>query len=106
MWLAVCVHHCVVNTKKTAVKRSALDYFPDEISLPSLKKASADCKGCDIYKLGGPTVFGEGPADAEIMFVGEVPGDEEDKMGRPFVGPAGRLLNEALEEVGIASVFM
>lgn len=81
--------------------RSALDYFPSDISLPSLQSASQNCKGCDIYKLGGPTVFGEGPVNAELMLVGEVPGDEEDKQGRPFVGPAGRLLDDALAEVGI-----
>ncbi|HEV8593058.1 MAG TPA: UdgX family uracil-DNA binding protein [Pyrinomonadaceae bacterium] len=90
-----------MNAKQTAGKRSALDYFPAKIDLPALQHAAATCKGCDIYKLGGPTVFGEGPATAELMLVGEVPGDEEDRLGHPFVGPAGRLLNEALEEVGI-----
>jgi DNA polymerase len=82
-------------------KRSALDFFPDKIDLKSLDRASETCKGCDLYKMATQTVFGEGPATATLMLVGEVPGDEEDKTGHPFVGPAGRLLNEALEEVGI-----
>lgn len=71
---------------QTAAKRSALDYFPSRIDLPALQHAAARCKGCDIYKLGGPTVFGEGPATAGLMLVGEVPGDEEDRLGHPFVG--------------------
>lgn len=81
--------------------RTALDYFPPEITLPKLRRAAQSCKGCDLYKLGGPAVFGEGPPDAEVMFIGEVPGDEEDKKDRPFVGPAGRLLDRALAEAGI-----
>jgi uracil-DNA glycosylase len=70
-------------------------------SLEALKKAAAGCKGCDLFQLGTQTVFGEGPARATVMFVGEQPGDQEDRAGKPFVGPAGRLLDEALEEVGI-----
>lgn len=83
------------------LERSALDYFPDEIDIPSLRVASTGCRGCDLYRLGGPAVFGEGPADAKVVFVGEVPGDQEDRQGRPFVGPAGQLLDNALEECGI-----
>lgn len=82
-------------------ERSALDFFPDQINLTSLREASETCMGCDLYKLGTQTVFGEGKRSARVMFVGEQPGDEEDKQGRPFVGPAGRLFNEALEEAGI-----
>ena len=58
-------------------------------------------RGCDLYRDATQTVFGEGPADAELMFVGEQPGDQEDKLGQPFVGPAGRIFDQALEEVGI-----
>ena len=59
------------------------------------------CKACPLWQTGTQTVFGEGPEDAPLMFVGEQPGDQEDKEGRPFVGPAGRLLDRALEEAGI-----
>jgi uracil-DNA glycosylase len=80
---------------------SAADFLPDEVTLPSLGEAARDCKGCHLWQVGTQTVFGEGSADAEAMFVGEQPGDQEDKLGRPFVGPAGRLLDEALEAAGI-----
>jgi DNA polymerase len=63
--------------------------------------AAADCRACDLWRLGTQTVFGEGPATAEIVLVGEQPGDQEDIAGRPFVGPAGRLLREALAEAGL-----
>jgi uracil-DNA glycosylase family protein len=82
-------------------KRSALDYFPGHISYSSLREAAANCRGCELYKRGTQTVFGEGPIPAELMFVGEVPGDEEDLSGHPFVGPAGRLFTAALGEAGI-----
>lgn len=82
-------------------KRSALDYFPEELDYRSLVLAAKFCKGCDIYKNATQTVFGEGKKGAEVMLVGEVPGDEEDKQGHPFVGPAGRLLDRALAEAGI-----
>jgi uracil-DNA glycosylase len=72
-----------------------------EPSLEDLQQAAARCQGCDLYQLGTQTVFGEGPPRAEVMFVGEQPGDQEDRAGKPFVGPAGRLLDDALEEVGI-----
>ena len=85
----------------SVVQRSALDFFPEKISYRSLKSAAAECMGCDLYKLGRQTVFGEGRTTSEVMFVGEQPGDEEDKTGHPFVGPAGRMLDKALEEAGI-----
>jgi len=85
----------------SAEQRSALDFFPEKINYTSLRQASAGCQGCDLYKLGTQTVFGEGKATSEVMFVGEQPGDEEDKTGHPFVGPAGRMLDKALEEAGI-----
>ena len=76
-------------------------FVPETRSLAKLREAAADCKACDIWKTGTQTVFGEGSSDAEIVFVGEQPGDKEDLAGRPFVGPAGRVLDEALELAGI-----
>jgi len=70
-------------------------------SLDELRAEAADCKACDLWKTGTQTVFGEGEAKAEIVFVGEQPGDKEDLAGRPFVGPAGRVLDEGLEAAGI-----
>jgi len=82
-------------------ERSAADFFPPKITLPSLRTAAADCKGCDLWKRGTQTVFGEGTRRSVVMFVGEQPGNEEDLTGKPFVGPAGRLFDKALEEAGI-----
>jgi uracil-DNA glycosylase family protein len=70
-------------------------------TLDELRADAADCKACDLWKTGTQTVFGEGEPTAEIVFVGEQPGDKEDLAGRPFVGPAGRVLDEALESAGI-----
>jgi DNA polymerase len=81
--------------------RSAADFLPSERSLDSLREAAKGCRGCDLWKLGTQTVFGEGITRAPLMLVGEQPGDEEDRSGRPFVGPAGRLLDKALAEAGI-----
>jgi DNA polymerase len=77
------------------------DLLPDRPTLPGVREIAAGCKACDLYKRGTQTVFGEGPPKAELMLVGEQPGDAEDLAGRPFVGPAGRLLDTALEEAGI-----
>jgi uracil-DNA glycosylase len=74
---------------------------PDERDLERLRAAAAGCQACALWKTGTQTVFGEGSRRAEVMLVGEQPGDQEDKQGRPFVGPAGRVLDEALEEAGI-----
>lgn len=74
---------------------------PARLSLPALRTAAAGCTACDLYKTGTQTVFGEGLAGARVLFLGEQPGDQEDKAGRPFVGPAGRFLDKALEEAGI-----
>src|SRR5262249_20770190 len=75
---------------------------PSQIStLPKLRQAARECRGCPLYERGTQTVFGAGAAAAEIMLVGEQPGDDEDQRGLPFVGPAGRLLDRALEEAGI-----
>jgi uracil-DNA glycosylase len=80
---------------------SAADFMPATVSLPALREAAAGCRGCHLWELGAQTVFGEGSLDADIMFVGEQPGDQEDRTGRPFVGPAGRLFDQALEAAGI-----
>jgi len=73
----------------------------DPLTLPALREAAAGCRACDLYKTGTQTVFGEGAEHAEVIFVGEQPGDREDREGKPFVGPAGHVLDEALEEAGI-----
>jgi DNA polymerase len=75
--------------------------LPARPTLATVRGAAASCKACDLYLRGTQTVFGEGPSRAKIMFVGEQPGDAEDTAGHPFVGPAGRLLDQALEEAGI-----
>ena len=80
---------------------SAAEFFPKKLTLSSLREAASDCKACDLWKLGTQTVFGEGRRGAIVMFVGEQPGNEEDLKGKPFVGPAGRLFNDALAEAGI-----
>jgi DNA polymerase len=80
---------------------SAAEFFPARKSLKAFRDAAADCKACDLWKRGTQTVFGEGSRHAEILFVGEQPGNEEDLTGHPFVGPAGRLFNDALTEAGI-----
>jgi uracil-DNA glycosylase family protein len=82
--------------------RSADSFIPARLSLPSLKESAASCTGCDLYKRATQTVFGEGAAHAAVVLVGEQPGDQEDKAGHPFVGPAGRILDKALAEAGIA----
>jgi uracil-DNA glycosylase len=81
--------------------RSAADFLPAERTLPALAAAAKDCRGCDLYLNATQTVFGEGPARADLMLIGEVPGDREDRQGHPFVGPAGQLLDRALEAAGI-----
>jgi uracil-DNA glycosylase len=80
---------------------SAADFIPPRPTLPKLRKAAAGCRGCDLWVNATQTVFGEGAAGAAAMFVGEQPGDQEDRAGRPFVGPAGRLFDEALESAGL-----
>lgn len=74
---------------------------PDTSNLPKLREAAAGCKACDLWKTGTQTVFGEGLKSAEIVFVGEQPGDKEDLAGKPFVGPAGRVFDEGLDAAGI-----
>jgi DNA polymerase len=80
---------------------SAADWIPERPTLLSLRQAAAGCRACPLWETGTQTVFGEGAAKAKALFVGEQPGDQEDRQGRPFVGPAGRVLDEALELAGI-----
>lgn len=80
---------------------TAAEFLPSEGTLPRLREAAAGCRGCDLYEGATQTVFGEGLKKSKVMFVGEQPGDREDVEGKPFVGPAGRMLDRALEEVGI-----
>jgi uracil-DNA glycosylase family protein len=80
---------------------TAADFLPARLDLVALSRAAKKCQGCGLYCNATQTVFGEGPRDAACMFVGEQPGDQEDKAGKPFVGPAGALLSEVMDEVGI-----
>ncbi len=80
---------------------SADPLVPDTRSLDEVRAAAAGCQACPLWRTGTQTVFGEGARDSEVMFVGEQPGDQEDLQGRPFVGPAGRVLDEAMTEAGI-----
>ena len=80
---------------------SAESFLPSSLDLPDLAGAAKGCRGCPLYRFATQTVFGEGPPDARVMLVGEQPGDAEDVAGRPFVGPAGRLLDKALAAAGV-----
>lgn len=80
---------------------SAEPFLPASHSLSALREASKTCRGCDLFERGTQTVFGEGARESELMMVGEQPGDYEDRQGRPFVGPAGQLLDRALDAAGI-----
>ena len=79
----------------------AAQYVPEQGNLDELRAAAAECRGCPLYKDADQTVFGAGASSARAFFVGEQPGDQEDREGRPFVGPAGKILDRALDEVGI-----
>ena len=87
--------------RQLSLDETATPLIPESPTLPKLREAAAACKACDLWKTGTQTVFGEGAKKAEILFVGEQPGNDEDLAGRPFVGPAGRVLDEGLEEAGI-----
>src|SRR5688500_8193725 len=80
---------------------SAADFVPDRTTLSVLREAAAKCRGCDLYRGATQTVFGEGPRGARIVLVGEQPGDKEDLAGRPFVGPAGGMLDKGLLHAGL-----
>lgn len=87
--------------RQLSLDETAAPLVPERPSLTELRKAAAACTACDLHETGTQTVFGEGSEDAEAMFVGEQPGDQEDKAGKPFVGPAGQLFDQALEDAGI-----
>jgi uracil-DNA glycosylase family protein len=87
--------------KKAHDARSAAPFVPTTTSLRTLGAAAEDCRGCDLYKTATQVVFGSGPRTARVVFVGEQPGDQEDRHGEPFVGPAGTVLQKALEDAGI-----
>ena len=87
--------------KRRTDRGTAQSLIPSRLTLPVLRAAAAGCKACDLWKTATQTVFGEGRAASKIMFIGEQPGDREDRMGLPFVGPAGQLLDRGLSEAGI-----
>lgn len=80
---------------------SATDFIPPKPTLTKLREAARGCRGCHLWMSATQTVFGEGSSSAEVMMIGEQPGDQEDRQGHPFVGPSGRLLDAALEHAGI-----
>ena len=84
-----------------AQKTSAAPFVPDTHDLKALSAAATSCRGCELYQHATQVVFGEGPRDSKVVMVGEQPGDEEDRKGHPFVGPAGRLLSKAMHEAGL-----
>ncbi|MDP9291187.1 MAG: UdgX family uracil-DNA binding protein [Verrucomicrobiota bacterium] len=91
--------------KVSAVENSDDDFssapVPDTSSLKTVREAAADCRACPLWKSATQTVFGEGPRGARVLLLGEQPGDQEDLQGQPFVGPAGKLLDRALDEAGV-----
>jgi uracil-DNA glycosylase family protein len=89
------------ETMPKRVQNTAAPLIPADPTIEKLGAAAANCKACELWKLGTQTVFGEGGPKPRVMFVGEQPGDQEDIQGRPFVGPAGKILDKALEEAGI-----
>ncbi|HEX5067464.1 MAG TPA: UdgX family uracil-DNA binding protein [Myxococcota bacterium] len=88
--------------RRAMVESSAADFLPPARTLESLRAAAQRCRGCDLYRNATQAVMGEGPARARLVLVGEQPGNQEDRQGRPFVGPAGKLLDRALAEAGFA----
>ena len=87
--------------QQSLLDETAAPLVPPRPTLKKLQEAAAGCKACPLWKTGTQTVFGEALVKSEVMFVGEQPGDQEDKAGAPFVGPAGKLLDRAMEEAGI-----
>jgi uracil-DNA glycosylase len=103
---SVVVVFRTVNLQPEIIAQSGDDVWapapvPDTNSLPKVAAAAEECTACPLYKRATQTVFGEGPKHATIFMIGEQPGDYEDVAGKPFVGPAGKILNRALEEAGI-----
>ena len=99
-WAAQQASHLSMS-RTNRERQSGLAFLPETRSLPSLRRAIQGCKGCDLFRKGTQAVFGEGKVDSDVMLLGEQPGDKEDLAGKPFVGPAGRLLDLCLEEAGI-----
>ncbi|MES2788371.1 MAG: UdgX family uracil-DNA binding protein [Planctomycetota bacterium] len=95
------VKQAAADEENVDKRLSAADYLPADLTLESLKQAAAKCEGCDLYLRATQTVFGCGPATAALMFIGEAPGEKEDDAGQPFVGPAGKLLDDAFAAAGI-----
>ena len=87
--------------RQLAEPNDATPFLPERKSLKTLREAASGCRGCHLWRHATQTVFGEGMKKSRVVFVGEQPGDKEDRAGRPFVGPAGRELDRALEAVGI-----
>jgi DNA polymerase len=98
---AVAIIGFMRNTPKPAAV-SALQFLPERISMKSLREAARHCEGCPLYKNATQTVFGQGRLSARVLLIGEQPGNDEDRQGAPFVGPAGRVLDRALASAGIA----
>src|SRR5262245_60196953 len=94
-----CLHWVMAKPARTVTTAAAL--IPERPTLSALREVARDCRACDLWQRGTQTVFGEGSARARILMVGEQPGNDEDLAGRPFVGPAGKLLDRALVEAGI-----
>ncbi|HEY2599237.1 MAG TPA: UdgX family uracil-DNA binding protein [Candidatus Dormibacteraeota bacterium] len=90
-----------MNSRKDNAQVPAETLIPEQMTIEGLRDAAAGCRACDLWEMGTQTVFGEGRETARLMLVGEQPGDREDIEGRPFVGPAGRILDDALEAAGI-----
>ncbi len=90
-----------INSGRKAGRATAAPLIPYRPSLARLRAAAAHCQACPLWKRGTQTVFGEGSTDAAVVFVGEQPGFEEDRRGKPFVGPAGRILDQGLAAAGI-----
>jgi DNA polymerase len=87
--------------RRPRTTRSAAELVPDRPTLKTVREAAAACQACDLWRRGTQTVFGEGKPGVAVMLVGEQPGDQEDLAGKPFVGPAGKVLDRALEEAGL-----
>src|SRR5437764_7037096 len=87
--------------RQLSLDETAALLVPERPSLPKLREAAASCTACPLHETGTQTVFGEGTSKAEVVFVGEQPGDQEDLQGKPFVGPAGKLFDKALDAAGI-----
>src|SRR5437762_8242861 len=90
-----------MDTAPAKRRQTAADFLPHSSSISALRAAAIHCQGCELFRRATQTVFGMGSPHARLMLIGETPGDQEDLAGKPFVGPAGRLLDEALAAVGI-----